>query len=301
MNEIYADSPALASHHDLPFEGKRVTAYVFRGRLTWIAINVGDALGYDNGGKDLPDVIRKAWSDEFVEGVDFAVLTGEELKEFKAVMGLTERHSVSRAPALMVLYETGLDLVCLRTERPLGKKLRRMIAEEVLPKLRRGDTILPAGAAAPPALPVHVIEMQVASQFIEASRGLLALMSPAVSQEAKDAAIANVFAKATGARVVPLLPQLPAGEWLRPEEIARRATKQLGWDVNSSNVGRAITALGLRGDKEHCRTVMDQKSHADGQVEAHMYDEHAVTRIIEHIAANPPKRVKKAQAGEVSP
>lgn len=131
----------------------------------------------------------------------------------------------------------------------------------------------------------------------EIARHVAAELSPFVSPEVKAVILAHGTAPMLGMPVKQLLPELPAGEWLRPEEIARRATKQLGWDVNGSNVGRAITALGLRGDKDHCRTVMDQKAHADGQVEAHMYDEHAVTRIIEHVAANPPKRVKRGTSG----
>lgn len=296
MNESYNGSTGLATH-DLPFEGKTVTAYMFRARLTWIAFNVGDALGYENEGKTLPDHVRRVWNDELVEGVDFAVLTGEELREFRGLLDVTVKTTVSRAPHLMVLYESGLDLVCLKTEKPLGKKLRRMIAEEVLPRLRRGEPILPAKPS--PEDPIR--EMEVGSRYLETIRATIAQMSSAVSAEAKDAILANALAKASSTRVAPLLPQLPAGEWLRPEEIARRATKELGWEVFGANVGRAITALGLRGDKEHCRTVMDQKAHADGQVEAHMYDEYAVGRIIEHVAANPPKRAKKVGTSEASP
>lgn len=268
--------------YDLAFEGRTVTAYVFRDRLTWVAAGVGAALDYADDGKTLPAIIRKAWDEEMVEGVDFDVLTGRDLNDFKSMLEAAEQNSAGRsagrASSLMVLYETGLDLVCLKTEKPLGKKLRRMIAEEILPRLRRGEAIVP-GAMPAPAVSDPTREMEARARLMEAGRAAVAMLSPAVSPEAKDAFLANVMAAATGMRVVPLLPAMPDGQWKRPSEIATMC------GVTSHAVGRAITALGLRGNAEHCKTIMDQKKGSDGQVACYLYDEHAVGLIREHLAS----------------
>ncbi len=54
----------------------------------------------------------------------------------------------------MILHETGLDLVCLKTDKPAGARLRRFLVKDVLPKLRRGEPVLPgAPADVSPMLP----------------------------------------------------------------------------------------------------------------------------------------------------
>jgi excisionase family DNA binding protein len=129
------------------FEGNRLPTYNFRGRECWIAADVGRALGYAHEG--LVRVIRKDWADEMIEWQDFEVLTGESLQDFKATGFPPDERSGSRSPQdhersgsrarhLLILYETGLNFVCVKTDKPLGRKLRRFLVERILPELRRG-------------------------------------------------------------------------------------------------------------------------------------------------------------------
>ncbi len=99
------------------FEGHDVAFYVFRDRVCIIAAALGRALGYGNDGKKLSDVIRQEWSKEILAGHDYAVLTGADLREFKAQLGDTQEKWVSSSARLMVLYETGVDAVCIKTEK----------------------------------------------------------------------------------------------------------------------------------------------------------------------------------------
>lgn len=117
------------------FEGRPLRAYIFRGRPCWIAQEVGAALGYPRSSfvRALQD-----WADELIAGKDFETLRSADLREFKAIAALGSENDPSRAPSLTILYESGIDLVCLKTEKPLGKKLRRFMADEVMPRLRRG-------------------------------------------------------------------------------------------------------------------------------------------------------------------
>jgi prophage antirepressor-like protein len=123
------------------FEGKALTFVTFRGEPVVVARELATALGYAEPAK-LGRMIRDEWSAEFVEGVDFRLLEGEELAEFKRLGPSGGPSSIdSRAPSLLILTESGLYLVALRTEKALGVKLRRFLATVVLPKLARGEGI----------------------------------------------------------------------------------------------------------------------------------------------------------------
>ncbi len=125
------------------FEGKALAAFKFRDRSCMVAQDVGAALGYS------PEGFQKSmrnWSDELVEGTDYAVLRGDDLKAFRAVGDETVKMTVSpRANSAAILFESGLWLVCLKTERPGGKALRRRLADDVLPALaKQGGYINPS-------------------------------------------------------------------------------------------------------------------------------------------------------------
>lgn len=135
------------------FEGHRVPMYLFQGRLCMIAADAGQALGYGDDGKDLPNTIGQKWEDEMILGRDYDVFAGSQLRDFKALSEVTAQKAVSaNARHVMVLYEPGWDLVCTKTDKPQGKKLRRFLVDHVMPKLRRGEPVLPQGAQIPAVL-----------------------------------------------------------------------------------------------------------------------------------------------------
>jgi len=147
----------------ITFEGTPLVFHKNDGRPCLIVADAGRALGYASDGKNLAEVVRKQWAEEMIEGKDFAILEGDDLRQFKALAALTEGPSVSaNARSLMVLYESGWDLVCVKTDKPAGKRLRRFIVDKVLPTLRReapASTALalpappPVAALAPPTAP----------------------------------------------------------------------------------------------------------------------------------------------------
>lgn len=98
---------------------------------------------------------------------------------------------------------------------------------------------------------------------------------------AREVVMAYGVSYLTGRDVTQFLPALPAGEWLRPTQIAERI------GVSVQRVGIAITSLGLRGDKTHCRSHLDKKAHSSGEVTVYSYDEWAVARIREHVQGGP--------------
>ncbi|MEJ7728188.1 MAG: BRO family protein [Polyangiaceae bacterium] len=116
------------------FEARPVRVFLFNGRPCWIAQEIGDALGYTPAGwrKALSD-----WADELIDGKDSAVLRGQQLREFKSLSGSVDS-TLAKTTNLTVLFETGVHVVALKTDKPLGKKLRRWLADEVMPGLLRG-------------------------------------------------------------------------------------------------------------------------------------------------------------------
>ncbi|XXT18800.1 hypothetical protein WME94_52095 [Sorangium sp. So ce429] len=140
------------------FEGQQLTFYRFRDKVCVVGQELGAALGYADG--SLGARIAGEWKNEFIKEKDYGILEGEDLRVLKR---LATSDVASRSKRLLVLFEPGVNLVSLKTEKELGVKLRRLLADEVLPKLLRGEPILPA--APPPAggsvIPANDVEGQL--------------------------------------------------------------------------------------------------------------------------------------------
>ncbi|RME24799.1 MAG: hypothetical protein D6798_10370, partial [Deltaproteobacteria bacterium] len=127
----------------LPFEGEPLTTLTWKGRPAWIGREIGRRLEYADRGKRLVSRIRKEWADEFIEGIDYVVLAGEDLAALKAMLGHGTHGVPGRTARLMLLLEPGLHLVLTKTDKPIGKDLRRFLVGEVLPQLVRTGSYAP--------------------------------------------------------------------------------------------------------------------------------------------------------------
>jgi prophage antirepressor-like protein len=134
--------------HPALFQGKPVHTLTVDGRPAWVAREVGATIGYANHGKRFVGCITDEWSDDFVAGVDYALLTGADLAAIKADVDAVSPH----AKGVLVLFESGLHMALLKTHMPLGRALRRFLVDEVLPRLVRNE----APAPAPPEPPRDV-------------------------------------------------------------------------------------------------------------------------------------------------
>lgn len=142
----------------LAFEGHAMRFATFRGRPCVIAKDLGAALGYSEAG------FRRVcanWESEFIEDVDRKVLTGEDLAEFLGGLDVSAKMALSRAPHLTIFFEPGFNMICLKTEKECGVKLRRFFAGEVMPKLMRGE---PIGQMTPGLSEERVLALIAASQ-----------------------------------------------------------------------------------------------------------------------------------------
>ena len=227
------------------FEGVPLTQLEIDGRPAWIAREVATALGYVKPGR-LVETLRTRWADELIEGQDYLVLEGERLKPLKE---LVPGSVMSRTPALLVLFESGLHLTLVKTPMPAGRRLRRFLVTEVLPKLVRGQGLLASDLAV--RREERLADRQDAQlakwAFEERLQKATALRDAIEARRAAGeldrgehaAWLAYIAELVNGADLPSVRGPIPAG-WSTPTQIGFR----LG--VTAHRVGRAITRLGLR-------------------------------------------------------
>lgn len=292
------DEPIATSPEDM---GVRV--FVFRDRPCVIAAAVGKALGYADEGKGLAEVLRKQWVGEVIEGKDFAVLAGAELRDFKALPDVSEEPSVSRkSPSLTILYESGWDLVCIKTEKPEGVRLRRRLADEVLPKLRRGEAVLPAATEARFArleaavsvtadeLRAHRSEMSTMVRAVTALADTVRQALPAAPAPAAPAPAAPT--PDPGPRPEQEVKQFPAG-WRTRAQFRAIIAAKLGEDVSEQRVGNALQALAMkdRGKEVAVYKLVEQyQNGAHFHVPAWAYHPAITEELAGWVRANPVRR-----------
>jgi prophage antirepressor-like protein len=265
------------------FHGAPLMTVTWQGRPAWIARHIGARLGYAQDGKRFPNTILGEWKDEFIEGKDYALLSGADLAAFKALPGAEDLspHTHSR---LLLLFESGLHLALIKTRKTLGRDLRRFLAREVLPQLVRTGAYRPdrqpdgepAHAHPPGALVLLSVARRPAPSLAERRESRLEHQAdvrdrwvdlcdrrlqvqtlhrtidrlegtPGVS--ADEAATLQITA-AEIALDADLSALKPAQErWVSPGQIARR------WGVHPDKVRRIITLVALRGDPLFSRRV----------------------------------------------
>ena len=118
------------------FEGKSITTLEYDGRPCWVAREIGAAMGYVDDGKRLVTRIRGEWSSELIVGKDYKLVQGKELAEFRAFFKGTDSVPLKSNRGFILLFESGIHLACLKTNKPIGRRLRRFIVDEVLPRYR---------------------------------------------------------------------------------------------------------------------------------------------------------------------
>jgi hypothetical protein len=126
--------------------------YPFRGQLHAICGDVDPILDY--APHRIAALICQEWAKEMQIGKHYVIIEGEDLKDFNRLVRLTTGTVVSpHARSLMLLTEAGIDLACLLSRKATGVRLRAFVADRVLHKLRRGETVEPEPVAAPQPAP----------------------------------------------------------------------------------------------------------------------------------------------------
>ena len=275
------------------FEGNAIRTFFFKDQLVWIAREIGRAIGYADDGKRLLRNIGQEWSDEFIRGIDCTVLEGRDLAMFKR---LVPDYGTSRAPSLMLLTETGFNMVCLKTDKPGGKVLRRKLAEEVIPAINRTGCYVAPGAQPPPTRSVDVdpktqAQLSRAKALVEReerlrkqfelkerkikAKALLELLESCGSTI--DPTIVQVYQVKAAELVTDMsldrfLP-VEVEKWEAPAEIARR----LG--SSEQEIGLCISAAGIRQDERYCRDITNKSRTSSKTMTTYKYNPAGVVLI----------------------
>ncbi len=269
----------MLQRHVIEFEGRPFTTLTYKDRLAWVAREVGAAIGYARRGKRLATMIRGEWADEFIPDHDYVVLTGEELSAFKAAAG--SGVVADRTAGLLLLLEPGVHLVLAKTNKEIGRRLRRFLVDRVLPQIVRTGRYDP-DAAPEPAIDVRIArELRLARKLDLDERKFRAASLRQTGQTLRNLgrldedvyAACEVAATelAFGAEL-PVL-KLETEPWESPTSLAKR------WGITVQRVGRLITAAGVRGDEQFSKRVLNKARGHDRTVTTFVYNEAGVARI----------------------
>ena len=282
----------LAPHvHE--FEGHPVSTLSYRGRPVWIAREVGEAIGYAQGGKRFATSVTGEWAEELIEGHDFVVVEGAELEQLRALLPKgTDSVPFESRRGLVLLLETGLHLALIKTRKPAGRRLRRFLAEQVLPQLVRTGAYVPEQR--PEAIvggeQLQLLREQRLAQALDlqdrrfrasALQQLLNTLSglghlPDDIRAAYEVVAAEI---ALGADFSALKPTIEP-DWLSPSQIADR------FKVTANRVGRVISKLDLRGKEGLSRSIVNKARGHNKTVQSWLYSPQAVQLIEEELVAS---------------
>lgn len=135
------------------FEGKPLRVLSIAGRPAWVAKEVGMALGYEGDGRGFSNMIRSEWSEDLQEGIDFVLFRSMDSMPLNNIDGLNNPRGH------LVLFESGIYLASILSKKPAGRRLRRWLADEVLPQIRRTGSFETSSAA--PAIESPVQEARL--------------------------------------------------------------------------------------------------------------------------------------------
>lgn len=292
----------------LPFEGEPLTTLTWKDRPVWVGREIGRRLGYARSGKRLVTRIRREWADEFIEGTDYVLLTGADLSALKAMLPPGTQEVPGRTSALLLLLEPGLHLVLTKTNKPVGRRLRRFLVDEVLPQLVRTGSYAPVVEAGlvvvsvnPPAVPplaerrearlarqadvrdrwVDLCDrkLKVATLHRTIDRFQASVELPGDVTAALEVTAAEI---ALGADLSAIKPE--AERWASPTQIAKR------WGLSVQKVGRVISSIGIRGDERYSKRVVNKARGHDRIVFTFVYNAAGEALIDEALGAKlPPK------------
>lgn len=267
------------------FEEHTITTLTYQGRPVWIAREIGVVCGYAQGGKRLATLITTEWADEYIEGIDYLLVTGSELAGLTDLLSKGTQHvPFENRRGLLLLLEPGLYLALVKTRKPIGKRLRRFLVEHVLPQLARDGRYLPERTVQP--LPVEIpqlLQIPDGSQAVsvegrlEQAADVCSLLAEqdrkgALSPEVQTAYQVLAAELVMGTSLAALMPVVE-DVWLSPTDIASMC------NVSVQRIGLTITALGLRGKEGLSRKILNKaKGHAR-TVESFLYNPAAVEVI----------------------
>jgi len=125
------------------FEGRPFAAFTVDGRPAILAKELGIRLGYANNGSRISKLIRTEWKNSFVEGKHYKIITGQELVDFKQLLEPGTYCVPGHASHIIILFEEGINMVALKSDKASAVRFQRFLAEKVVPQLVRDGMYIP--------------------------------------------------------------------------------------------------------------------------------------------------------------
>ncbi|MGL4453006.1 MAG: BRO-N domain-containing protein [Sarcina sp.] len=116
------------------FYGQKVLTVICEGRVCWLAVQMATVLEYDEPSKAISYCLKV---EEFEKGIEYDVLSGAKLKDFKNALKEYDDEILKFVPKVVIFYEEGLFGFLQFSHKPIGAKLRKWIRKEVKPKIMK--------------------------------------------------------------------------------------------------------------------------------------------------------------------
>ena len=116
------------------FKGKRVYSFIWNDKPCWVAIQLAELLEYKEISKVISNCIKV---EDFEKGLEYDVLRGNKLKQFKNLVSQYDDSMLKQTPSLVIFYEDGLYGFLQYTQMPIGVEFRKWIRREVMPQIRK--------------------------------------------------------------------------------------------------------------------------------------------------------------------
>ena len=200
-------------------------------------------------------------SSEYEKGIEYIVLENGNLKELKGLLNCVNNvYSVNpHTRSLILLSRSGLNLVATKTEKPIGKALRRWLSREVLPEIQ--DT------GCYNVVPKSEISLDLRVSTLKTYADML----KDVGESNSALIVMSHIAEALGihnART--LLPKMEK-QYYTPTELGRLLGR------SSQAIGRTLKKLGLHGKQDaerlHSEAFKDKSPYSTKEVVSYRYDD----------------------------
>ena len=112
---------------NLPFFDFTIHVLRIRGRVAFVARNLGLAAGYSDGGQGFIDLIVREWAASFDEDDDIAQITGADLEVLKREVPLPDDTNME-----LVLFASGVDRALTRSRARNARSLLGFLHSDVL-------------------------------------------------------------------------------------------------------------------------------------------------------------------------
>jgi prophage antirepressor-like protein len=117
------------------FNGTQVHTFMWNNKPCWIANEIVSMFEYADASKTIQQCIE---AEQFESGIEYEVLSRENLKAFKNMVNSQTTSKVVRGNVnqLIIFYEDGLYGFLQYSDKPIGVQFRKWIRRDVLTEIR---------------------------------------------------------------------------------------------------------------------------------------------------------------------